>query len=209
MGALDKLSASREGLGQMTNRKSAQPLRQGGHRIRRRELLFLLVGVTTAPRSPRAQQKAMPVIGYLSSLPRFPGRSPVHQGLSETGYVEGQNLAFEYRWAEGHYDRLPALAADLVSRKVDLIVTYGGSVRALAAKSATSTIPIVFVTGDDPVANGLVASLARPGGNVTGVSFLGVELQPKRLELVCAHMAPFRAASWPLWRSRPLPMDEF
>src|SRR3954452_961617 len=133
-----------------------------------------------------AQQKAMPVIGYLGA--GSPGLSApfvaaFRQGLSESGYVEGQNLAIEYRWAEGHYDRLPALAADLVGRKVDLIMT-GSPPGALAAKSATSTIPIVFRSGADPIADGLVASLARPGGNLTGVSFIADELTAKRLELL-------------------------
>src|SRR5437016_4869098 len=134
----------------------------------------------------RAQQKATPVIGFLGSgLPRpfAPQVAAFRQGLSDTGYVEGQNLAIEYRWAEGSYDRLPALAADLVGRKVDLIVTSGGPASALAAKSATSTIPIVFSAGD-PVADGLVASLAQPGGNLTGFSGIFVELHPKRLELL-------------------------
>jgi putative tryptophan/tyrosine transport system substrate-binding protein len=140
--------------------------------MRRRELIFLLGGALMAARALRAQQKAMPLIGYLSSFSPPSnlgelGRGPVHQGLGETGYVEGQNMAFEYRWAEGHYDRLPALAADLVSRKVDVIVTIGGTPPALAAKSATSAIPIVFTGVSDPVGIGLVASLARPGGNLT------------------------------------------
>ena len=112
------------------------------------------------------------------------GRGPVPQGLSETGYVDGQNVAFEYRWAESDYDRLPALAADLVSRKVDVIVTAGGTPPALAAKSATSTIPIVFTAVSDPVGIGLVASLARPGGNLTGFSNIAAELMPKLLELL-------------------------
>jgi putative ABC transport system substrate-binding protein len=138
----------------------------------RRELVLLLGGAMTAARTARAQQKAMPVIGLLSiGLPGAAARwlPAFRQGLSETGFIEGQNVAIEYRFAEGQYDRLPAFAADLVGRKVDLIST--GNVSAtLAAKSATSTIPIVFLTEGDAVADGLVASLARPGGNLTGFS---------------------------------------
>jgi putative ABC transport system substrate-binding protein len=158
--------------------------------MRRRDFLPLLGALAGAwPLVARAQQKAMPVIGFLSSFSPPQNlddlsRGPVHQGLSETGYVEGQNMASEYRWAEGHYDRLPALAADLVSRKVDLIVTIGGTPSALAAKSATSTIPIVFAFVADPVGIGLVASLARPGGNLTGFGNISLELMPKRLELL-------------------------
>jgi len=154
--------------------------------MRRREFPFFLAGVMAAwPLAARAQQKAMPVIGVLSTGSPGPttGLSAFLQGLSEAGYVEGQNLAIEYRWAEFHYDRLPALAADLVGRKVDLIVATAPP-SALAAKSATSTIPIVFRGGSDPVRQGLVASLGRPGGNLTGVSVIPGELTVKRLELL-------------------------
>ena len=162
--------------------------------MRRRDFVLLLAGAMTAARALRAQQKAMPVIGWLSgnSPSANPGdygverwlAEPFHQGLADTGYVEGQNLAIEYRWADFHYDRLPALAADLVSRKVDLIMT-GGTPPTLAAKNATSTIPIVFYDVGDPVLIGLVASLARPGSNLTGFSNIGGELNAKRLELLC------------------------
>ncbi len=161
--------------------------------MRRRELLTVFLGGAVAwPLGVRAQQKAMPVIGFLNSGSPGPFASAVaafRQGLSEAGYVEGQNLAIEYRWAEGHYDRLPALAAELVGRKVDLIATGGGYVAALATKTATSTIPIVFVGGGDPVEEGVVASLARPGGNLTGASFLAIELVSKRVELL-SELAP-------------------
>jgi putative ABC transport system substrate-binding protein len=157
--------------------------------MRRRELILLLGGVVAAPSVLRAQQKAMPVIGYLSIGSASPGAlapnvAAFRQGLSDTGYTEGQNLAIEYRWAEGQYDRLPALAADLVGRKVDVIATAGGPMPARAAKSATSTIPIVFMGTSDPVGNGLVASLARPGGNITGISPMQTELMAKRLDLL-------------------------
>jgi putative ABC transport system substrate-binding protein len=156
--------------------------------MRRRELVTLLGGAAvTWPFGVRAQQKAMPVIGFLSGAspgPYAANLTAFRQGLGETGYIEGQNLAIEYRWAEGGYDRLPALAADLVARKVDVIVASGGLPPALAAKGATSTIPIVFSVGIDPVAEGLVASLARPAGNLTGFSVFVSELMPKRLELL-------------------------
>jgi putative ABC transport system substrate-binding protein len=155
--------------------------------MKRRELLLLLGGALIAARALRAQQKAMPVIGWLSSVSPGPSAHYVaafRQGLSETGYVEGQNVTIEYRWAEGRDDRLPAFAADLVGRKVDLIVAGGSLLSTLAAKSATSTIPIVFPALSDPVAAGLVASLARPGGNVTGFSPFQYEMTPKRLELL-------------------------
>jgi putative ABC transport system substrate-binding protein len=152
--------------------------------IRRRELLLLLAGAATASRALHAQQKALPVIGYLSSgSPTASFMAAFRHGLGETGYIEGQNLAIEYRWAEGHYDQLPALAADLIGRKVDVISSYG-TPSALAAKAATSTIPVVFAGVGDPIGAGLVTSLARPGGNLTGFSLMGGELTPKRLELL-------------------------
>src|SRR5258708_745747 len=154
--------------------------------MRRRELIFLLGGAAFLwPAASAAQQKAMPVIAVVSLASYDPFSTFVtafRQGLSEAGYVEGENLPIEYRFAEGHYDRLPALAADLVGRKVDLIMANSPPA-ALAAKSATSTIPIVFRGGNDPVGDGLVASLARPGGNLTGVS-LADDVTAKRLQLL-------------------------
>jgi putative tryptophan/tyrosine transport system substrate-binding protein len=175
--------------------------------MRRRELLLLLGGAMTAARAPRAQQKAMPVIGFLgvaSPGPNAQSLAAFRQGLSETGYVEGQNVAIEFRWAEGRYDRLSALAADLVGRKVDVIVTQGGTASALAAKSETSTVPIVFIIGGDPVGDGLVASLARPGGNLTGVTIITVGLMPKRFELLSEVVPQARVIALLVNQNNPL-----
>jgi putative ABC transport system substrate-binding protein len=153
--------------------------------MRRRNFLAL-AAAAAAPRRAWAQPN-LPVIGYLSGVSPASYAATLtafHHGLGESGYVEGKNVRIEYRWAKGQYDRLPALAADLVKQKVDVIAASGGPLSAPAAKQATATIPIVFVTGIDPVAAGLVANLARPGGNVTGLTLLVIDLMPKRLELL-------------------------
>jgi putative tryptophan/tyrosine transport system substrate-binding protein len=156
--------------------------------MRRREFIALVgSAAATSPLATFAQQPAMPVVGFLhvgSPIPMTPQVDGFRKGLAETGYVMPQNLVIEYRWAEGHYDRLPALAADLVQRRVKVFVAGGGPQSALAAKAATSEIPILFVTGDDPLKYGIVASLNRPGGNITGAVFFNTALVAKRLELV-------------------------
>jgi putative tryptophan/tyrosine transport system substrate-binding protein len=152
--------------------------------MRRREFIAIAGGAAAWPFAVRAQQPAMPVVGFLSAISSNTSfLVAFRRGLTEAGYVEGENVVVEYRWAEGHYDRLPGLASDLVRRKVVVIVAAGGNSSVLAAKTVTATIPIVFYSGD-PVAEGLVASLNRPGGNMTGMSTFAPALAGKRLDLL-------------------------
>jgi putative ABC transport system substrate-binding protein len=155
--------------------------------MRRREFITIFAGAVAWPRDALAQQSAIPVIGFLSSAsPKaYAGRvAAFRKGLNESGYIDGQDVAIEFRWAQGQYDRLPVFAADLVRQKVAVIVSSGGDVAALSAKAATSSIPIVTVSGSDPVKAGLVVSFNRPGGNVTGASFVATELETKRLQIL-------------------------
>jgi len=155
--------------------------------MRRRDFLVVLGSAAMLPLSVRAQQSVMPIVGCLAAPAEetyTQNVAAVRQGLKELGFVEGQNVGLEFRWADGRYDRLPALAADLVRRRVNVIITMGGGPPIRAARSATSTIPLVFHLGADPVDLGLVASLNRPGGNITGVTLMTNSLEPKRLELL-------------------------
>jgi putative tryptophan/tyrosine transport system substrate-binding protein len=164
--------------------------------VKRREFITLIGGAAAWPLVARAQQPAMPVVGFLSSASARPFTQVVmafSEGLKELGYVDGQNVAIEYRWAEDRYDRLPVLAAELVRHPVAVIVASGGPVSALAAKGATATIPIVFTAVSDPIGSGLVESMNRPGGNTTGVAALTIELDAKRLELL-REIAPAAAS---------------
>jgi len=160
--------------------------------IRRREFITLLGGAAAWPLAARAQQPTVPVIGILAvpAPPYAENVSAIRRGLSEVGFIEGQNAAIEFRWAEGQPDRLPALAEDLVKRQVAVIISVGGTAPLAAARNATSTIPIVFHMGADPVRLGFVRSFNRPGGNITGISLLQVAMAEKRLEVLRTIRSP-------------------
>jgi putative ABC transport system substrate-binding protein len=169
--------------------------------MRRREFIAGVAAAAVGPLAGRAQQRSMPVIGYLSANSRDRRDTQMHlaafrDGLANNGYVEGQNLAIDYRWAESQPNRLPAFAADLARRQVDVIAAVDGSAAALAAKAATATIPVVFQIGFDPVQIGLVASLNRPGGNVTGMTNINPEITPKRLQLLGELVPPSTVVGW-------------
>src|SRR5260370_26932039 len=182
--------------------------------IGRRQFITLLGGAAVAwPLAARAQQPATPVIGYLSGAMfelMHEDVAALHRGVADAGYIEGGNVSVEYQWADGHNDRLPAQAAELVRRRVDIIVVGGSTPGALAAKAATQTVPIVFLVGTDPVKVGLVESLARPGGNITGITLLNVELIAKCLELMHNLMPPatrLRCSSTQPTPSKPRPKE--
>jgi putative ABC transport system substrate-binding protein len=155
--------------------------------MKRREFIAIAGGAVAWPLTAQAQQATLPVVGFLSSLSSSALTGPIvafRQGLADSGYEEGKNVTIEFRWAEGHYDKLPALAADLVPKRAAVIVTVGGDPPAFAAKAASNAIPLVFMVGQDPVKLGLVRSLSRPGGNATGVNLLISETETKRVDLL-------------------------
>jgi putative tryptophan/tyrosine transport system substrate-binding protein len=180
--------------------------------MQRREFITLIGGAAAGwPLAARAQQPAMPVIGFLNSASPQPFENYVagfRAGLKETGYVDGQNVVIEFRWAEGHYDQLPGMAADLVRRKVAVLVSTGGTPSVMAAKAATTTVPIVFTIGGDPVRFGIVTSLSRPGGNMTGVNMLAIQMETKRLGLLRALVPKAELIAILLNPNNPLATDQ-